>query len=191
MHAAVEPPEITGRVGQSCKWIPAGERIEYSNLEIGMAIQSQHPPILTGCQEVIDQQAHAEAAVSRVKQLVEEEQSHRVSFDEIALGVDGAFGPVGQGHANGHGFNAVRQQEEPGFSGLLARKTGNLLTQPGVPGVRRSEGRCLRRIEIHRGAARRREQHEAQEHARQSWWNQIPLRSAHMRNALGEQISSS
>ena len=76
-----------------CARISMRKRIEDAELEILMRIQGREAGVVTFGVHVVDQEAHADAAIRCPQQRVDEHSAHEVVVDQEILCVDAALCP--------------------------------------------------------------------------------------------------
>ncbi len=110
MHAAVGTIKI-GDIVQPLV-TAAAERIEQAHFDVGMLIQQQEHLVVDRREHVVEQKAHAHAAVGGLEQLHDEQQAGRVTFHQEVLGIDGALGTIDQREPDTQRVHAANQRVE-------------------------------------------------------------------------------
>ena len=81
---------------------------------------------------IVEQDAHAHAALGGGEQAFEQKAADVVVVEDVVLDVDGAFGQIGHGRARHQRRNAVVEQAEPGLSGMRGLRGGIGTPERGV-----------------------------------------------------------
>ena len=130
-----------------------GERVEDADLDIWMRVERREVGIAILEVDVVDQDAHAHAAVGGAKQVSGEEQAGGIRIPLEVLHVETSFGQVGQHDARRERFAPAPDDREPGLARVLRGERGNFAAdRRGFVGL--EGGRLGARIVLrHRGAA--------------------------------------
>jgi hypothetical protein len=117
MHAMVEAraarKELTHRAQPSA---PRAKGIEKTNLDGCMTIERDQGIIVRPCVHVIEQHAHAHAAIGGAQQLAREVEPGRIAAPDVILHFDAALGGLRAHHAQGEGVEPVGDESRAGFA---------------------------------------------------------------------------
>ncbi len=103
-----------------------GEGIEEADLDIGMRVERREVGVAILEVDVVDQDAHAHAAVGGAKQVSGEEQAGGIRIPLVVLHVETSFGQVRQHDARRERFAPAPDDREPGLAGVQCGERGNL-----------------------------------------------------------------
>jgi len=97
VHAPIDAIEVEQRAQQSGGQLSSahGKRIEQPHLDVVVGGKREQQLVITGGIQVVDQQAHAHAALCRIAQLAQEVAPGRVVLDLVILNVQRPFGTPG------------------------------------------------------------------------------------------------
>ena len=89
---------------------PQVQGVEYADLDVGMGSEGAHHGVEAVAGGVVEQHAHAHAAVGGAQQLVDQGSSAQAIMDDVVLQVDARLGVADQLGAGAKGLVAVGQQ---------------------------------------------------------------------------------
>jgi len=118
VHAVVDAAELVQREEHAGEEAGAAhrQRIEETDLDVGVRGQRREQLVFTGGIEVVDQQADTHAARRRIAQLAQEAQAGAVLLDLVVLGIDRALGTAHDRQPCIEGEVAGLQQAQSGFA---------------------------------------------------------------------------
>ena len=102
------------------------ERVEYSNFNLPMSVQRHQLLIALNRFAVVDQHAHAHAAVGRPQHGLGQQLAGFVRAENKVLQIEGALGGIDHLDPRQIAVDTYRQQAEPGIAGVFARRVGIL-----------------------------------------------------------------
>ena len=96
-------------------------------------MQGSHPDVITGREHVIEQQAHANATIGCLQQLVNENPADDIVLDQVILHVDALLGSIRQQKASCQCIDAIVHRVKAGLVRRMLRHIGfDLLRERGV-----------------------------------------------------------
>jgi len=108
-----------------------------------MAVERGKPWVVIDRLDVIDQEAHAHAAIGGGEQGLDEHVAGGIADDEVVLGVDTALGGVGEVDARTNRLQARIQQVESGQARVGRGLVGEQRAELGFSGVLDGVGGCF------------------------------------------------
>ena len=108
VHAPVHAFEIGNHAEQP--GIARSDGIEQPHFDIRMGIDQQQMLVVRVCTEIVDQQAHAHAAIGCAKQMFQQQAAGDVVVPDVVLHVQAALRGLGQHEACDEGIHAARQR---------------------------------------------------------------------------------
>ena len=105
MHAPIRQTEVADIVERVHAL--AGDRVEQTHLDVRVHVEQDEHAVVNCRKYVVQQQAHAHAALSGLEQFSDEHEAGRVRAHQEVLRVDRAFGPVNQREARAEGIQAL------------------------------------------------------------------------------------
>jgi hypothetical protein len=133
VHAAVDPAEVEDEVESGPA--PVGERVEQTDLDIGVGIEGGLNGIAGLIVGIVDEEPHPDPAISRLHHAVDDDPAGRIAVPGIVLHVEASLGQVGQRETNDEGLAPVAQEAEAGQARMLLGRRTEKLAQPGRGGV--------------------------------------------------------
>ncbi len=134
VHAVIQAQ----RVGHEAHGagIPRGDRVEQRDADIRVGIEQQECLVIgLPDPEVVQQQAHANAAVRRVQQFLDQQAAGFVRVPDVVLDVERLPGRAGQGDPGGQRLDALAQRVGSALPRMGVRAGVESLGQRGVAGV--------------------------------------------------------
>ena len=110
VHAPVDPAEVENEVETGPPTV--GERVEQTNLDIGVGIEGGDNRIAGLVVGIVDEQAHLDPAIGRLHHAIDDDPASRISVPDVVLHVEGALGQVAQRQTDDEGFASVVQEAE-------------------------------------------------------------------------------
>ena len=192
VHAVAERAEVHQQLQIARPARAAGERVEQAHLDVGMRVDARQRGVVQVEFVVVQQQAHAHAAIGGGDQLLDQEGAALVGVEDVVLDVDGTLGHVGQRGAGQQRADAVVDEPEarPAVMARLRRCIGSAEARGRDIGERLRRYRLVIRRD---GRAGRQQQRAAQRQAgnpttcrkRQSRVHRGPHDSASFKAAIG------
>ena len=106
MHASIDPPKaLECRLNLAAR--SAVKRVVNPDLEVRVRVECCKTDVVAGGEHVVDQQAHAHAAVGGLQEFGDERTADDVILDQVVLDVDAALGRLGENNARGKRVDAV------------------------------------------------------------------------------------
>ena len=143
VHAAVDPAEVENEVESGPA--PVGERVEQTDLDIGVGIEGGDDRIAGLVVGIVDKQAHPDPAIGRLHHAVDDDPASRIAVPDVVLHVEAALGQVGQRQTDNEGLASVAQEAEAGEARMLVGRWAEELAELGRRGVIE---RCRHRARI-------------------------------------------
>lgn len=118
VHAAIEFAEVEDEIEESGHGALAEvDGVEEFDVDVGVMGECGHVFVFAGEDEIIDEEADADAAICGGDEACDEEAAGFVILPNEVLGVDGAGGVIGEGEAGEEGLFVVFEEVEAGFVG--------------------------------------------------------------------------
>ena len=117
MHATVDPAEVANEVETGPPTV--GERVEQTNLDIGVGIEGGDNRIVGFVVRIVDEQPHLDPTIRRLHHAVEDDPASRIAVPDVVLHVEAALGQVAQRQTDDEGFASVVQEAEAGEARML------------------------------------------------------------------------
>jgi len=133
VHAAVDPAEVEDEVESGPA--PVGERVEQTDLDIGVGIEGGLSGIAGLVVGIVDEEPHPDPAIGRLHHAVDDDPAGRIAVPGIVLHVEASLGQVGQRETDDEGLAPVAQEAEAGQARMLLGRRTEKLAQPGRGGV--------------------------------------------------------
>jgi len=133
MHAAVDPAEVENEVESGPA--PVGERVEQTDLDIGVGIEGGDNRIAGLVVGIVDEQPHPDPTIGRLHHAVDDDPASRIAVPDVVLHVEAAFGQVGQRQTDDEGLASVAQEAEAGEARMLVGRRAEELAEPGRRGA--------------------------------------------------------
>ncbi len=129
VHAAIDAAEIENEVEN--RPAPVSERIEQTDLDIGVSIEAGFDGIAFLVVGIVDEEPHPDPAVGSPHHVVDDDPAGRIAVPDIVLHVEASLGQIGQRQADDEGLAPVAQQAEAGLARMLIGCRAEELAQPG------------------------------------------------------------
>ena len=171
VHAAVDPAEVDNEVESGPA--PVGERIEQTDLDIGVGIEGGDNRIAGLVVGIVDEEPHPDPAVGSLHHAIDDDPTGRIAVPDIVLHVQASLGQVSQSQTDDEGLARVAQKAEAGEAGMLVGRRAEELAQPGRRGILECR-RCRARIVRPGGAAGEDPRKPTQDRAWESATSQCP-----------------
>ena len=146
VHAPVEAmpfdEELAG-LGE-CGPIAETERVEQAHLDVRMRVERVEHAVLSADVEIVEQDAHAHAAIRSREDALRDEPAGRVVVEDVVLQVERMRGVVDQHDAAHQRIGVAEQRAESGIVVVLG-DFGLHVTRRRCVGHRRDRGRRLAR----------------------------------------------
>ena len=113
IEARAARKQLTGRAQQSA---PRSKGIEQADLDARVTIERDEGIVVRPRVHVVEQHAHAHAAICGAQQLAREEEPRRIAAPDVVLHVYAAFGALRARDAQGERVEPVGQQSRAGFA---------------------------------------------------------------------------
>ena len=133
VHAAVDPAEVDNEVESGPT--PVGERVEQTNLDIGVSIEGGFNGIAGLVERIVDEEPHPDPAIGRLHHAVDDDPAGRIAVPGVVLHVETLLGQVGQRQTDDEGLAPVAHEAEAGEARMLVGRRAEELAQPGRRGV--------------------------------------------------------
>ena len=117
VHAAIDPAEVANEVETGPPAV--GERVEQTNLDIGVGIEGGDNRIVGFVVRIVDEQPHLDPTSSRLHHAVDDDPASRIAVPDVVLHVEAALGQVAQRQTDDEGFASVVQEAEAGEARML------------------------------------------------------------------------
>ena len=127
VHATVDPAEIANEVEPGP--LTAGERVEQTNLDIGVGIERGDNRIVGFVVGIVDEQPYLDPTISRVHHAVDDDPTGRIAVPDVVLHVKGALCQVGQRQTDDEGFASMVQEAEAGEARMLVGRRAEELAE--------------------------------------------------------------
>ena len=160
VHPVVEPrvAEHEFEGAKKRRMAAIRERVEDPDLDLRMRVQRHD--LLIACDRfaIVDQHAHAHAAVGRAQHGVGQQLAGLVGAKNEVLKIEGSLGGIDHLHPGQEPVDAYRQHAKPGIPAVFARRVCKLPAEAGLLGMSERRGGGLGKI-----GARRKRRASAQE----------------------------
>ena len=143
VHAAVELGEAPQELRHAHP--PARERVEHAYLDVGVGVDRLEGGVVAAGPIVVDEYAHAHAAIGGGEQPVDQHAADRVATPLEILSVDARLRHVSHRHPRLDGALARVEQEEARLARVLRHRRGDQLTERRIARVQQ---RDRRRIDV-------------------------------------------
>ena len=128
--------------------LPIGERVEQTDLDIGVGIEGGFDGIAGLVVGIVDEQPHPDPAIGRLHHAVDDDPAGNIAVPGVVLHVETSLGQVGQRQTDDEGLAPVAQEAEAGEARMLVgRRTEewpslvDAVSSNAVDTVRGSSGR--------------------------------------------------
>ena len=145
MHAAIDPAEIENEVEN--RPAPVGERVEQTDLDIGVSIEAGFDDIAVLVIGIVDEEPHPHPAIGSLHHMVDDDPAGRIAIPHVVLHVEASLGQIGQRKTDDESFAPVAQQAEAGQAWMLIGRRTEELAEPGRHEIierRRNDARIIR-----------------------------------------------
>jgi hypothetical protein len=102
VHPLVDAPEVGDHAEQAGR--AQGHGVEHAHLDVRMTVDGEQGGVGGHRAEIVEQQAHAHAAVGRAEQMLKKDLSSQVLVPDEILHIEAALRRIRQGHPRGQGL---------------------------------------------------------------------------------------
>ena len=140
----VHPPVDASEVGDDAKHPERthGDGVEHPHLDVRMTVDGEQDDVGGHRAEIVEQQAHAHAAVGRAEQTFEQNLAHHVLVPDEILHIEAALRRIRQDQPRGQGVAPVRERVEAGLARMRGDARPHRRSQRGAAVAFHGRGRC-------------------------------------------------
>ncbi len=106
--------EIEFKIRRPGGGAPAGKWIEYPDIDVRVLLQVHEAPVLARGVEVVDEHAHAHAAIRGAAHVLQQNSRGLVLVNDVVLNVERALGAVGERDQAVEGLLSRGEQPDAG-----------------------------------------------------------------------------
>ena len=113
VHPLIDAPEVGDHAEQAGR--TQGHGVEHAHLDVRMTVDGEQRGVGGHRAEIVEQQAHAHAAVGRAEQMLEQDLARHVLVPDEILHIETALRRIRQRQPRGQGLAPVRKCVEAGL----------------------------------------------------------------------------
>ena len=118
MHATIDPAEVENEVKNGPA--PVGERVEQTNLNIGVSIEAGFDGIAVLVIGIVDEEPHPHPAISRLHHVLDDDPAGGVAVPHVILHIEATLGQIGERQTGDEGLAPLAQETEARETWMLA-----------------------------------------------------------------------
>ena len=139
VHPLIDAPEVGDHAEQAGR--TQGHGVEHAHLDVRMTVDGEQRGVGGHRAEIVEQQAHAHAAVGRPEQMLKQDFARHVLVPDEILHIETALRRIRQGQPRGQGLAPVQKCVEAGLPRMRCNTRTHRRRQRRAPVVFHGRGR--------------------------------------------------